>query len=249
MKIFYGFINFRRSFDNTRKTLESLNITNKEDHLILSKTTGLGDFNDKEKYNFKVGDKSLPICFNTILKAAKDAGSDYCFLIADDVEVKDTSVFQKYIDLSQKFEQDVVFYPYNRNLNVALDKFPNPIARIKIGAEEFIDIQRFPDSDFMCVKISADEPMPPLFDERLEALYLDYFINDCVKMGKVKSFGFFLDIHNSHEYLGRTQDKTIKEVFTDVQVQKDTQAREGEQLALSNDLDSVVNHIRLMTKE
>tara|TARA_R110002020_G_scaffold90534_28_gene220524 strand:+ start:2219 stop:2953 length:735 start_codon:yes stop_codon:yes gene_type:complete len=238
MKIFYGFLNYRQEFENTKAILEDVN---PENHLVLMKSVSSANFNDKKKYNLEKADESIPKCYNRLLKAAKEAGCDYCFLMADDIKVTDTSVFSKYTEFAGKWGQEVVMFPYNRNLNVALNKFPNPIAKIKVEADEVIDVARFADSDFMCIKISDDQVY---FDERLEALYLDYFINDNVNMGKIHSFGFFLDLEHSHKYISRDPSVgTIKTMFTDVQVERDSKIREGEQLSLSNNLNEVVNYV------
>lgn len=245
MKLFYGFLNYRSDFDNTRAILESVK-PEKEDHLVLVKSKSTLNFNDNKNYSVELADQSVPKCYNKLIEAAKAAGSDYCFLISDDLEIADTSVFEKYAELADKYNQTVVMFPYNRPLNVALSKFPNPISRIKTTDDETLDITRFPDSDFMCIKISDNMVK---FDERLDALYLDFFINDNVKAGGVHNFGFFIDIHDSFKYIKRTKDKRIKTVFTDVQVQTDGNIRSGEKLELSADLNHLVKHIYKVNKE
>jgi hypothetical protein len=237
--IFYGFVNYRKELKNSKAIIDAVGAT-KDNHVILVKNPVIISKKDKDKYNFEKADKGLPACYNKIFDEAKKNGADYCFIIADDIIVNDTAIFQKYVDLAEKYKQEILMFPYNRNLNVALNKFPNPISRIKVSENETIDLVRYPDSDFMCVKMTDSLIR---FDERLSALYLDYFINDNIKMGKIHSFGFFFDIKDSHQYISRSDDPAIKQLFTDIEVQQDSQIREGEELSLSEDLNAVVAYV------
>jgi hypothetical protein len=224
MKILYGILNYRRSFDNTKELFDAVPAEKSEDVLILRKDSL--NFHDKKTYKefVKKPDKSVAKSKNMILKHAKENGYDFCFILEDDLIIKDETAFDNYITLMNELNYNVMFYGFDNRNRVLNNIKPNPCLAIRVTDEREVFASRNPCSTMMCFRISDDMIM---FDESMQALELEFYLWDQLQAGGIRSFGFFPDIANSWQYFDNTGEKKIRVLDSkvggeDMQRRKDT---------------------------
>jgi hypothetical protein len=166
------------------------------------------DYFDKQKYTITRAKKSIAESKNILLNHAKDNGYDYIFIIEDDIIIKDSSLFSKYIDLMDKYDIPVIFNPYTNPQNFVMKTRPNPCAIIRTSSNEEIDISRHVGSGIICFKVDKDMQ---LFDTELQSLEHEFYMWDLLQANKIPSFGFFLDIHDSFKYIEKSDDTRVRQ--------------------------------------
>ena len=208
-KVLYAILNYRRSFENTKELYDSIPADNSEDIIIMRKAS----LNFHEKKQFKdviiKPDKNIAKSKNIILNYAKKHGYEYCFIIADDMIIKDESAFNLYLNLMDKLEYKVLFYAYDKRNRVINNIKPNPCLAVRVEDDIEIFVSRIPCSSVMLFKIDDDMQM---FDEKLNILETEHYLWDCKESGAIKSYGFFPDIARSWTYFENTGEEKIRVV-------------------------------------
>lgn len=206
-KVLYGILNYRRSIDETKAIYESVPAEDHKDIMIVRQ--GTMNFNDKKTFSdiTKKADKSVAVSKNMILKHAKDNGYDYCFIIEDDVVIKDEKAFNMYINLMEEIDYPVLFYGFDNRNRVLGNVKPNPCFAIRVSDDREIYCSRNACSSVLLFKVSDDMIM---FDESLKALETEMLLWDLKQDGKIHSYGFFPDIPFSWNYFENTGEKKIR---------------------------------------
>jgi hypothetical protein len=203
MKVLYGILNYRRSFDTTKAIHDQIPAEKPEDILILRKASM--NFHDKNAFKdiVKKPDNNIAKSKNMILKHAQDNGYDYCFIIEDDMVIKDETCFEKYLTLIDELGYSILFYGFDKRNRVINNIKPNPCLAVRVSDDQEVFASRNPCSSFLLLKVTPDMQM---FDERMEALELEFYLWDQAQSGGIQSFGFFPDIPTSWNYFDTTNE-------------------------------------------
>ena len=243
-KVLYGILNYRRSIDNTKEIYESLPADDHKDILIIRKDSM--NFHDKAKFKdiTMKADNSVAKSKNMILKHAQKNGYDYCFIIEDDVIIKDDRAFHKYTVLMDELDYPVLFYGYDNRNRVLGNIKPNPCFAIRVSDDREIYCSRNACSSVMAFKISDDMRM---FDESMEVLETEILLWDLKEDGKIQSYGFFPDIPMSWECFDRTEEIKTR-IMTPEQGGSDLQKR-GIQFKLDVEADKFLQFLQSKYEE
>ena len=152
-------------------------------------------------------DESVAKTKNKMLKYAKEElKSDFCFIIEDDIDVKDKSGFEQYISLMKKYKLPVAMFGYSAAPNTVLNNRPNPITIINDGRGRSLYINRYPCGSMTCFKISEDLKF---FDERLQMFETEFLMEDIFQKNESNDlknlFGFYFDITESWKFFKRRE--------------------------------------------
>lgn len=202
-KVLYAILNYRRSFENTKKLYDSLPADNVEDIIILRKD--MLNFHEKKQFKDIVIKPvaSIAKSKNMILNYAKEHGYEYCFIIEDDMIIKKETAFDLYLNLMDELEYKVLFYPYDKRNRVISNIKPNPCLAVRVQDDIEIYVSRTPCSSLILFKVSDDMQM---FDEKLKVLEMEHYLWDSKESGGIKSYGFFPDIPMSWTYFDNTNE-------------------------------------------
>jgi GT2 family glycosyltransferase len=147
----------------------------------------------------------VAISKNQALQHLLDKGCDHIFLIEDDMFIKDSSVFQKYIEASEKsgiqhfnFSQHGFANKIRNNMG---EITPNPKITIKYGDNGISFYQHCVGSFSYYSRKCLDDV--GLMDERYynACEHVDHTY-EIIKKGYHPPFWWFADIENSWEYIG-----------------------------------------------
>jgi hypothetical protein len=211
-KVLYAILNYNRDPKLVMEIVENLP---KDSHIVLA-TNQKNRFNDyKNKFknilNIK-GDKNISSSKNKLLRYSKNEGYEYCFIIEDDLIIKDNSAFEKYINLMERFEIKYCFYGFD-NRNIVLDGKKNPCMEIKLGEDDYLHICRYPCSTLLCFKI---EKNMPLFNESIYSLENEEITQRLKDAGFINFNGFFIDLFESWKYFGRSDVPREKNISDEI---------------------------------
>lgn len=138
---------------------------------------------------------------NKALKYLLEKGCDHIFLIEDDVYVKDCTVFDRYIEASERSGIQHLNFSQHGNLNRKKSGAPKPIARVVSGGAE-LDIYKHCVGAFSYYSRKCLGTVG-LIDERyFNALEHVDHTYEIIKAGMHPSFWTFADIAESNEYIG-----------------------------------------------
>ncbi len=190
-KVLYAILNYRRSFDNTKVLYDSIPAENSEDIIIMRK--GSLNFNEKKEFKDVIikPDKSIAKSKNKILEYAIEHGYEYCFIIEDDLIIKEERAFNEYLNLMDALKYPVLFYPFDKRNRVINNIRPNPCLAVRVEDDIEVYVARIPCTSLILFKIDKDMKM---FDTNFKILELEHYLLDLKESGDMKSYGFFPDI-------------------------------------------------------
>jgi hypothetical protein len=221
MKVLYSLLNWKRYDKEMAKSLDKIQ---KEDVLICT--------DDKTRWNQKLykfidAEESIPASKNKILKYALDNGYTHCFIIEDDVFIKDKIVF------------NIMMYGFQDPRNKVLNGRINPCMLISVKNQTPYCINRFPCSAMILYRVFEDMTF---FDERLQALEHDFLIQDMVDQDNYQFQGFIFDVYNSWNKFRKIPLEGVKKVNQDAIIH-DKQVRKESELSLSNNGDEIIQYM------
>jgi len=231
MKVLYAILNYKR-FD--KQMIKSLNKISNEDVIICTDD----ETRWKKRQCISIED-TVAKSKNKILKYALEKEYDFCFIIEDDVLIKDKTIFFEYINLMEKFDLNFVMYGFHNNYNKVLNERINPCMLISMKNRGSICINRFPCSALIGFRIFEDMTY---FDERLKAMEHEFWLEDLKVQGNYPFTGFIFDTYNSWEKIKKIPFERVKNI-TQKDIIEAKKTRNVESVSLQSDGDSVINYI------
>lgn len=206
-KVLYAILNYRMSFENTKVLYDSIPADNSEDIIIMRK----GSLNFHEKKEFKdvilKPDKNIAKSKNKILEYAIEHGYEYCFIMEDDLIIKDEKAFNQYLNLMDALNYPVLFYPFDKRNRVINNIKPNPCLAVRVEDDIEVYVARIPCTSLILFKIDKDMKM---LDTKLEILELEHYLWDLTESDDIKSYGFFPDIAFSWRCFDNTGEDKLR---------------------------------------
>jgi hypothetical protein len=236
--VLFGILNWDRDPEKVRKSLRSL--PGPERNLLVC----TNQVKEWEEIGFTgkliEADTSVAKSKNKIIDELSPA-QEFCFVIEDDLIVKNSSIFAKYRKMMNDFSLDFTCYGYHNHTNRVLDQKPNPCVVVNdgVGAEHFF--HRHPCSALMIFRNLRDPEQQPKFDERLQALETEFLITDLVTNKRIPFNGFLLDVPQSWKNFDRLNVENIR-VKQQKQIQSDIEIRQSK-IQLDNSADKVMSYI------
>jgi hypothetical protein len=181
---------------------------------------------------------------NCALNHAKNNGYDYCFIIDDYITINDTTIYQRYIDLAEKFQFNLVMngygYKHPNGQNNYVYNNPNPVLRVWLDEKSSVLLNRFPCESFMLFKIRKDMV---LFDERLKSLYLPQLLEKMVEKKHLPINGFNIDLEQSWKLITCSGSAKLDSIHTSQENFQSDMKIIGKKIDFSNDADKILNYI------
>jgi hypothetical protein len=204
MKVCYAILNYGRALEAVQNIVDTVDrenciISTNKASRVKSKIKGVKVLNCK--------DKTVAKAKNEILTLAKKDGYDFVFIIEDDCVVKDSSVYQEYIDTMEKFNLGYINYGFGRETNVIFG-IPNPA--VVLDSQHYAKcyvFNRMPYSMLACFDLNKNEE---LFDESYSMIELKEYMVRLQEKGIIPFLGFYMDIPNSHEKIEHYDYKRIR---------------------------------------
>lgn len=236
--VLFGVLNWDRDPVKVRKALRS--IPGPERNLLVC----TNQVSEWEEIGFKgtliEADSSIAKSKNLILDNLQPT-QEFCFIIEDDVIIKNSSIISKYRKTMNDFELDFMCYGYHGHTNRVLDMKPNPCIIINDGTGTEHFFHRHPCSALMVFRNFNDPETQPKFDERLQALETDFLVADLVGNKIIPFNGFLLDVPESWKYISRLNIENIR-TKTSQQINADIEVRKTK-IQLHNSADAVTEYI------
>jgi hypothetical protein len=182
---------------------------------------------------------------NAIIEMCKVNGIKHLHLVDDDIEIIDTSIFDKYEHLSRVLDIPYVNNGYTNSVN-DVSGMHNPRLKCKLG--------RYSDLDFLILfnahhpngysYYNLDEIGEYKYDENLNCLEDNMYLFTLVNAKKIPFFNFFVDIEESWKYINIVDTGSVRTI-TDEIVFKDQQHLEsvGYKWEHFNSVDAVIEYI------
>lgn len=233
MKVLYGILNWKRFHKDMVKSFSKLQ---NEDVVIC--TDDQSRWNEK-LFNFIEADESIAVSKNRILKYALDNGYSHCFIIEDDVNIKDKSIFLEYMQVMERFDLNVMMYGFHNKINKVLNDKINPCMLISMENQTPYCINRFPCSGLILYRIFEDMT---LFDERLKVMEHDFLLKDMVDQDNYPFQGFIFDVYNSWKRIKKIPVETVKKMDQEA-ILHDKEVRNVTELSMSNNGDEVIQYV------
>ncbi|MBD8186776.1 glycosyltransferase [Pseudomonas viridiflava] len=139
---------------------------------------------------------------NKALAYLMDSACDHLFLIEDDIFIKDESVFERYILMSQLTGIQHFNFSQHGNLNKDLPSQPKPVCKIEYGNSITLPLYRHcvgAFSYYSRLSIETVHFMDENFHNAFE--HVDHTLS-IIKSNMHPDFWFFADIEDSHLFLG-----------------------------------------------
>lgn len=235
-EIVYGILNYNRSASVVNKIIDKLDnrkivvATNNPDRLPSTSTIMLPD------------NSTVAIGKNLILnKYKQETNPDVvkiCFIVEDDVQIVDSTVFEKYARMMIDYNLPLVMYGYHGNRNKVLNRIHNPIIVIYTPEGELYVNRMF------CFAVSGfriEESMV-MFDERLKSMEGDFYVHDLKVSGKYPFSGFHLDIKESWKCFVR-EDIPSTRKKTQEMLEDDATIRGIREVPLDNNADAFFDYV------
>jgi hypothetical protein len=233
MKTLYAILNWDiNRISNTKKIISKLS---NKDLLVASRFTN--EYNVKYKISFT--DENVSVSKNKILTFAKDNNYDFCFILEDDLEIKDAFAFTRYINMMQKYNLSFIMYGYGTKVNCVLNGRPNPAVTIKTLSNDVINVNRFTCNQVMGFAIS---PVMLMFNEDLLCLESEALAKIASEWKQIPFNGFFFDIPDSWTYFGRVYVPTCR-IKTPEAIQEDLK-KIGGPLSLERNADMLIEYVK-----
>lgn len=142
---------------------------------------------------------------NKALSYLMDGDCDHLFLIEDDIFIKDESVFERYILMSQLTGIQHFNFSQHGNLNKTLPAHPKPVCKVEYGNSITLPLYRHCVGAFSYYSRLSIETVG-LLDESFHNAFehVDHTLS-IIKKNMHPDFWFFADIEDSHIYLGDEQ--------------------------------------------
>lgn len=205
-RIALAILNWNRDVFPTLKSLEKFDgpviiCTNRKDRI---------DLTIDPRLVYVESSSNVAASKNLLINSANELGASYLFIIEDDVIVKDVSVFEKYIELMEKFKTGVVFYGFDRS-NRILEGKPNPCIIIKLNEQgDELYANRHCCTSVFGIDLKNNKE---LFDPNILVMEHEEYLQRCADKKILPFNGFYFDIPRSWEYFDR-QDVPTERIKT-----------------------------------
>lgn len=233
MKVLYSLLNWKR-YD--KDMLKSLSKIQNEDILICT--------DDKSRWNEKIykcidADDSIAVSKNNILRYALANGYTHCFIMEDDIFIKDKIIFIEYIQTMERFNLNIMMYGFHNNMNKVLNGKINPCMLISVKNQTPYCINRFPCSGLILFRVFEDMTY---FDERLIVMEHDFLLHDMFVQQTYQFNGFIFDVYDSWKKIGKISMDRIKKTDP-IAIVHDKEVRNVTELAMSSNGDEVIHYM------
>ena len=188
--------------------------------------------------------KNIGASKNVILKHAMENDYDYCFIIEDDMIIKDDTVFDKYMKLIQTLDYNVLFYGFDNKNRVLANIKPNPCINVIIDDNTGLCVNRSSCSSFMLFKVEKDML---LFNDNMIIFETDELLWRMKQNDKLQSYGFYPDIKESWLNFDKTGEKRARSI--DQKDAENDMVIMKEKYPVDMDADGYINFIRDKFKE
>lgn len=182
-----GVINFSRDCERLMKILD-----------IYTENAVL--FSNNEECDFKIPeDEYISKTKNRIIDYAKEKEYEYVFILEDDILIKDLTIFDKYIELMEKYDLDVVSPGYNNLSNKVFGKIDNYSLIVNNypseGNKQYFG--KIYNNEFIGLKVKD----ALYFQEDLFIFENQEYFQRAFNEKKIPCFGLFFDIEKSGDYI------------------------------------------------
>jgi len=237
-KIYFGILNYDRPIENVQRIVEQLPGEMGKNIFVATNNKKL--LEDEGPLNGYVKlDSTVASAKNKFLRKARSHAYPYCFIIEDDVILKDPEIFTKYIDLMNRFKLNLTMYGYHGGSNRALgNSRPNPSVRMRIDEDEYLLANRYVCSAVMGFRITGKMKM---FDDQLKAMETEYLLKDLTDADQYPNNGFYIDLDESWTYFSKTDDDRVR-VRTGEMANADVEKRQ-ERIVLDSNLDEFLGYV------
>ena len=233
MKVLYSLLNWKRYDKDMAKSLAKIQ---NEDILIC--TDDRSRWNSK-LYEFMDADESIAVSKNNILKYALENGYTHCFIIEDDVFIKNRILFLEYLQIMERFEINIMMYGFHNGMNKVLNGRINPCMVLSVQNQTPYCINRFPCSALILYRVFEDMTY---FDERLKTMEHDFLLQDMVDQDNYKFNGFVFDVYNSWKKIDKISVDKVKKSDHDT-ILHDREIRNVTELSISNNGDEIIQYV------
>lgn len=150
--------------------------------------------------------------YNSMLDYAKSQSYDICVIVDDDIEMIHKEAIYKYIQLMSKIDVGFMFFGYNNANNLkSLGNKPNPTVDVRISDDEHVLLDRYACTGAMFFDMTKLKDLR--FDNRLNVIFLDEFIDRCYKEKVIPFNGLYFDVADAWSLFSRIPDmKTIRKM-------------------------------------
>lgn len=182
--------------------------------------------------------------YNSMLRYAKSQSYDICIIVDDDVIMTQKEGIYKYLQLMSKIDVGFMFFGYNNANNLkSLGDRPNPTVDVRITDDEHVLLDRHTCTGVMFFDLAKLKDV--MFDERLNVLFLDDFIDRCYKEQIIPFNGLYFDISDAWKYFARIPGAaTIRKVTqTDYKADAALLENEKRKFDLSVVIDPYLNYL------
>jgi len=184
-------------------------------------------------------EESVAASKNKIIDLAIERGYKYVFIIEDDIIPKNKSLFLEYKQMMQKYDLCGIMYGYDTPMNKVFGKRPNASLIITDHQGHIVNINRYPCSSFIGLKVKPDMVK---FDEQLCILETDFLFIDMHKKGDHPFNGFFFDISKSWEKFKKIDVKSIRKKNLNM-INKDREVRKKCEIKPDFSADAVLKYM------
>ena len=147
------------------------------------------------------GKEGVAVAKNKALRFLLDAGCDHCFLMEDDLQIIDNSIFRKYMDASKATGIRHFNYGLHGSGNLNPDGTPNIRKTVKYPDGTEIDLYPNVLGAFSYYHRSVLEEVGLMDEGYFNALEHVKSTYDISLAGYTSPWRWFADVHNSSEYL------------------------------------------------
>jgi hypothetical protein len=182
---------------------------------------------------------------NAIMDVCRVNQIDHLHMVDDDIEIIDTSIFDKYEQLSEILEIPYINNGYSNVVNDVAGRH-NPRMKCKLGRytemEHAVIFNAHHQNGYSYYNLSELDGYT--YDENINCMEDNMFIFKLIDGGKVPFFNFFADIEKSWEYINITDNSTIRQI-TNESVYADQEYLKGNGYKWEhfNDVDAVIEYI------
>jgi hypothetical protein len=243
-KIAYAILNWSRSAENTLMSLP-------EGSDVILCSPSEEQWKDTSGVGERLGEITYIDAFQNIAKSKNKIINfvkemkkyDYLFIIEDDVIVKDTTIFQKYVDIMVKYDLGTIFYGFDK-VNTLFDKVPNPglIVTVSKDGKEEAWFNRFPCTSVIAFDLKRNDIK---FNDNLLMIEMDVYLQDCANEKLIPYNGFYFDVPESWKYFER-QDVPSERIKTREMIDQDKKylADEGINLVIESNADGLIQLLK-----
>lgn len=247
-------LNYSRSRESVQWFFE---LYDKYEELELNDTSFMYVSKDRETdycdVNLQVGECSQPTMRNKVLDECTNRGYTDVHIIDDDIVLNDMDIIELYEELSQLTKSGYICNGYTTQKNNTINK-PNPRLKMKLGVYGSDSISQIIFNAHETIGYSYYNMLEVgsfRYDDELNYLWNQSYISTLQKCGKIPFLNFFVDVIDSHMYIGRSCGGIPKQI--DPTKNEFDQTRLKSQCidwVIFNNIDVVIDHyVKLFNKK